>query len=252
MVAPAALLSAQDTLAVERWSDGTAYTLPRKRIELGLLQLSGYGLTDKVEIMAHPVMLWFYPQVKVKAAWTTFSGWQLASEHELSYPTGFYTLVSRKGIGGLISPEFHYPQMFSFYNAALVSCRPFNRAIFTAKAGVVFAVRSGPIDHRTTLDMPVIYPRMAPVYHSPEFDLGVDFRGRFSRIFGWICSGEGFILTTSSQNFFFEHKGALAYYSKKSHYMLQAGYKLCYGDYPFGTEWHLLPLVDMGFGIGKK
>lgn len=252
MVVPSALLNAQDTLAVERWSDGTAYTLPRTRIELGLFQLSGYGLTDNLEIMAHPAMVWFYPQIKVKKAWKAFSGWQFATEHEISYPTGFYTLVSRKGVGGLVSPEFDMPQMFSIYNAALLSCRPFNRAILTARAGIVFAIRSGPIDPRSTLDFPVIYPRMAPAYHSPEFDLGVDFRGRFSRIFGWIGSGETFILTTAHQNFFFEHKGALVYYSRQSHFMLQAGYKLCYGDYPFGKEWHLLPLVDLGFGIGKR
>jgi len=43
----------------------------------------------------------------------------------------------------------------------------------------------------------------------------------------------------------FEHKGLLSW--QKSHrFQFCLGYKLCYGQYPFGSQWHLLgPLLDL-------
>jgi len=244
----------QDSLRNAFWNDGTACSNPARRLELDVFQLSGYGISNKVSIYLHPLMVWLLPQVKVKAGWGEKKGFVFATEHEVIYPTFFLSVVSRKGTGGLVSPEYHYPQMFSFNNAFLVSYSPFRKALLTAKAGVIFAIKFGPLDPNSTIDLPVIYPMLAPFYNNPEINPGIDFRGRFHRLFGWQINAECFILTIKENNFFFQNKGVIAYYSKKNKFKLEAGYKLCYGEYPFGTQWNLLPSLDFAFGInaGKK
>ena len=244
----------QDSLRNANWNEGTAQTYSSKRLELDLFQLSGYGISDRVSIYAHPLMIWLLPQVKVKVGWGIKNAFIFATEHEVLYPTFFLSVVSTEGTGGLVSPEYHYPQMFSLYNALLVSRSPFKHSLLTAKAGVTFAVRFGSIDPNSTIDLPVIYPTLAPFYNSPEIIMGLDFRGRFYKVLGWQINAECYFLTIKENNFFFQNKGVLTYHAKKNKLKIEAGYKLCYGEYPYGNAWDLLPVVDVALGIncGKK
>ncbi len=244
-------LFSQDTLTKNYWTDGTACNIAKHRWELGLFTASRVGITSKLELSAHPLMFLIMPQVKIKVGWGEYSGFRLATEHGLFYPTQFMRLVATKGTGGLISPEFTIPQMFAFSNRVLVSYRPFFRALLTVHAGIAFAVKFGPLDRRTTIDLPVIYPRLAVFYNEPEFDAGIDFRGKFIPRFGWLFNVENFVVAGTEQNYFLENKGVLVYTSKKESLRIEAGYKLCFGRYPSDPQWHLLPVVDLVFGIGR-
>ena len=244
-------LFAQDSPAKNYWTDGTACNIPKHRWELGLFTASRYGITDKLELSAHPVMFFIMPQVKLKVGWGEYAGFVLATEHGVFYPTLFMRLVATEGTGGLISPEFTIPQMFAISNRFLASYRPFKKAVITAHAGITFAVKSGPLDLRTTIDLPVIYPRLAVFYNEPEFDAGIDFRGQFIPKLGWLFNVENFIVCGTEENYFLENKGVLCYSSKKATLRVEAGYKLCFGKYPAGPQWHLLPVIDLIFGIGR-
>lgn len=242
-------LFSQDSLRVNYWTNGTAYTIPRHRWELGLFTASRYGITQNLELSVHPLMFFLMPQVKIKVGWGEYSGFRLTTEHGIFYPTQFMRLAARKGTGGLISPEFTIPQMFAIHNGFLVSCRPFKNAILSSQAGIAFSVKFGPLDKRSTIDLPVIYPRLAVFYNNPEFDAGMDFRGKIIPVFGWLFNVENFILYGTKQNWFLENKGALVYTSKKETFRVEIGYKLCYGKYPAGPQWHLLPVLDLVLGI---
>lgn len=244
-------LVAQDSVSGPCWTDGTALNLARHRWELGLFTASRYGISKNLELSAHPLMFFLMPQVKVKVGWGNYSGFRIATEHGIFYPTMAMRLVSAKGTGGLISPEFTIPQMFSLSNRLLVSYRPFKASLITLHGGISFSVKFGPLDRRTTIDMPVIYPRLAVFYNVPEFDAGIDFRGQFVPRLGWLFNVENFIVCGTEQNYFMENKGVLAYTSKKQTLRIEAGYKLCFGRYPAGPQWHLLPVFDLVFGIGK-
>jgi len=241
----------QDSLTKNYWTNGTAYTIPKNSWELGLLTASRYGISKNLEISAHPLMFFLMPQVQLKVGWGEYSGFQLATEHGIFYPTVFMRLVAREGTGGLISPEFTIPQMFAIYNRFLTSYRPFRDAILSAYAGIAFSFKFGPLNPQSTIDLPVIYPRLAVFYNQPEFDIGIDFRGKFVPRFGWLFSIKNFIVCGTPDNFFLENKGVLAYTSKKETLRVEAGYKLCFGRYPAGPQWHLLPAVDLVFGIGR-
>ena len=244
-------LFSQEPPAKNYWTGGTACNIPRNRWELALFTASRYGISDKLELSAHPLMFFLMPQVTLKVGWGQYSGFSLATEHGIFYPTLFMQLVSRKGTGGLISPEYTIPQMFAVYNRFLVSYSPFNNALLTAHTGIAFSVKLGPLDPGSTIDLPVIYPRLAVFYNEPEFDAGIDFRGKFIPCFGWLLNFENFFVCGTLQNYFLENKGVLAYTSKKETLRLEAGYKLCFGKYPYGPQWHLLPVIDLVFGIGR-
>ncbi|MEI7981023.1 MAG: hypothetical protein WCI71_05190 [Bacteroidota bacterium] len=244
-------LFSQDSITKNYWTDGTACNIPKHRWELGLFTTSRYGITKNLELSAHPLMFFLMPQVKIKVGWGEYSGFVIATEHGICYPTQFMRLVATKGTGGLISPEFSIPQMFSASNRFLVSYRPFNMSTLTFHTGITFALKSGPLDPQSTIDLPVIYPRLAVFYNQPEFDVGIDFRGKFIPRLGWLFSVENFIVSGTPCNYFMENKGVLAYTSKKETLRIEVGYKLCFGKYPAGSQWHLLPVVDVIFGIGK-
>jgi hypothetical protein len=244
-------LFSQDTLTRNYWTEGTACNIPKNRCELALFTTSRYGITDKLELSAHPLMVFLMPQVKLKVGWGKYSGFALATEHGIFHPTLFLRLVARKGTGGLISPEYTIPQMFAIYNRFLVSYSPFRQALLTAHAGIEFAVKFGSLDPQSTIDLPIVYPRLAVFYNEPEFDAGLDFRGKFIPRLGWLFNFENFIVCGTPRNYFMENKGVLAYTSKKETLRLEAGYKLCFGIYPHGSQWHLLPVIDLAFGIGR-
>jgi hypothetical protein len=194
-------------------------------------------------------MFFLMPQVSIKVGWGEYSGFRLSTEHRIFYPTQAMRLVTRKGAGGLISPEFTIPQMLSLYNGFLVSFRPFKNAVLSSHAGIDFSTKFGSLDAFSTIDLPVIYPRLAVFYNNYEYDAGMDFRGKIISVLGWLFNVENFILCNTKQNWFLENKGALVYTSKKETFRLELGYKLCYGRYPYGPQWHLLPALDMVLGI---
>jgi len=233
------------------WTYGIANTLPEKRVELAFFTPSRIGLTNKIELSIHPLMFFLMPQVTLKIRWSSFSRFAIATQHGFSYPTQLLRLAARKGTGGFISPQFGIPQMVSVYNGILVSYGLFKQSILTVRAGIAFSIKSGSVDPASTIDLPIIYPRMAVYYNNPVFDPGIDFRGNFSRLFGWLFNIQNFIVYGTGYNYFMENKGTLLYTSGKSTFQLHAGYKLCYGKYPYGNQWQVLPVLELIFGAGR-
>ena len=116
----------------QKWSEKTAYTLDKGKWETGIFQSFRYGLTDKIELRTNALILPIFPNVGVKIALQEFNGWQLASEHALSYPTLLLQSLSFKGTGGFLSPEFSYPFMISLSNGLWATKPLGTSACFTA------------------------------------------------------------------------------------------------------------------------
>ena len=117
----AGILHAQDDPLLKKWSFNTAHLMPAGKWESGILQPFRYGINGKMEVFTHVPMLPFIPEAGVKVAWGNKNDFILASEHSLSVPTPFLDFVSRKGIGGLISPEYDFAFILSVYNGLVVS-----------------------------------------------------------------------------------------------------------------------------------
>ncbi len=231
------------------WSAGTAKVLPEGRKEIGLFQPLRYGWSDNVELSLHPLYFLIIPNLRIKWHHADYKNMIFSSRHGFYYPTFLLRTLTREGTGGIISPEFNTPSMFALNNEILISTDIKRTISITGKVGITAAIKFGGLDQRTTIDLPLVYPRLNVFYHGYGLHGGTDFE---SKIRGrWFCLIDGdFYFTPSAESdrdFAFEHK-MLIYWRKSGYTEFCFGYKLVYAEYPFGAQWHLFaPLFDIQF-----
>jgi len=242
------ILYAQDEPLLKKWSYNTAYLMPDGKWESGLFQPFRYGINQKLEVFTNVLMLPFIPEAGAKLAWGTKNDFVLASEHSLSVPTPFLNMMSRKGIGGLISPEYDFSFILSVYNGLIISRKVAPKVLVSAKAGFAFAIRAEKPDPQSTIDLPVFYPRMAHYYDGASIRLGGAVKGSLGAKWFYEEGVQAFIITRPENNFFFENTGTLMWALGKS-LRIRGGYILAYGKYPYVTpKWQMWPTLDFVFG----
>ena len=241
-------LYAQDSPLLKKWSYNTAYTMPAGKWESGIFQPFRYGINQKTEVFTNVLMLPLIPAAGVKFALGTKHDFIIASEHSLSSPTPFLNFISRKGIGGLISPEYSYSFILSVSNALFVSKKISPAMLASASAGFVFALRGSKPDPQSTIDLPLFYSRMAHYYQGSSVRLGAALKGSLCSKCLYEESIKTFIITRSENNFFFENAGTLMWAVGHS-LRIRGGYVLAYGKYPYGSpKWQMWPTLDLVFG----
>jgi len=227
------------------WSSGSAYTMPEGRMEIGLFHPLRYSYSKTMEFSMHPVAAFVIPNFTVKRGHGLVRGLVVSTRHSFIYPTPLLRLISREGTGGIISPEFDIPHMISLNNEVLISKMFAPELLLTIKAGCVVALRTGDLDERTTIDLPIVYHRLLVFYHNWTLKSGLDLQGRLFDRWSYVFDSHVYITPPSESGFCFENKG-LILWTKSSRFALCFGYKLVYAEYPFGTQWHLLgPLFDL-------
>lgn len=233
----------------QQWSSASAHLLPTRRVEIGLFQPLRYGCSESVELSTHPLLFFVMPNVSAKWAHTQIGAWTIASRHGFTYPSLLLRLLAREGTGGIISPEFKIPAIFSFQNEILASTRLGDSHLFTGKLAFNFAFKSAKMDSRTTIDLPLIYIRSGVYYNDYGLKIGVDVNGKIYGRWMYLIDGDGFFYpqAPTAEDMAFEHKGMI-FWNKSAGFQICFGYILSYGEYPFGDQWHLLPLVDLQWG----
>ena len=226
------------------WSSAAAQTLPEGRWEIGLFQPLRYGQTDHLEWSTHPILNLVIPNLSVKIAHGAGAGWQLATRHQLHYPTPLLRLVRREGTGGLIAPDLDIPAILFLRSELLLTRNLGSSRQLTVKGGAALVAKTRALDERATIDLPIIFPRMAAYRQGYQVNFGLDLVGKLLGRWGYGADMDVFLTPGFDQPFAFEHKG-LALWRKNDRFQLLLGYKLTFGDYPFGEQWHLLPLLDL-------
>lgn len=229
------------------WSYNSAFLLRKGKYECGLFQPFRYGISDRVEIYGNILQMPFMPNISVKVKIAEVKGFHMASEHGFEYNTIFFNLISKKGIGGILSSQFNFPILFTLNSYFLVTKQIFDTAFITAKAGVLIGMRDGYLSPLATIDLPLFYPRLAHLYNKCTVKLGIDLKGKIVRKWSYLADFQFFVIPRKENNLFIEHTGAIMCALGKNA-RLKGGYKLCYGDYPFGKQLHLLPVIDIVFG----
>jgi len=229
----------------KNWHSGTALLLPEGRMEIGIFQPLRYGWSKSIEFTIHPLAAFIIPNLSMKWSHGQKNGYIYATRHSISYPTLLLRAVSKEGIGGLISPEFEIPHIVSIYNEIIMSKAISANHLLSYKAGIAFALKSADLDERATIDLPIIFPRTAAYYHGYNFLIGGDLQGKFFQKWNYLFDADLFYTPDGEENFAFEHK-VLLLWNKSERFQVCLGYKLVYGEYPFGRQWHLLlPIVDL-------
>ncbi|PIS27791.1 MAG: hypothetical protein COT43_08670 [Candidatus Marinimicrobia bacterium CG08_land_8_20_14_0_20_45_22] len=231
------------------WVRESAFLLQRGRIEKGIFQPLIYGFSENLEFSTHALAFFVMPNLSIKLSHQNVGNWRFASTHGLIYPTPLLRLISREGTGGIISPEFSIPHLIGISNGVLVS-RQFQSELITLKAAIDVGLKMGKLDERTTIDLPLVYPRLNSFYTSCGMKFGLDVRHQFSSKFDILADADWFVFPGSDDGFAWEHKILVAYHSRRNRFSL--GYKLVYGEYPFGKAWHLIaPIFDYQRAWGK-
>ncbi len=231
------------------WLPGTAYTIPQGRWEYGLFQPVRWGQSDDSEISFFKLSALLMPGVTVKQRWLQRYQWTVSSKHSVYYPTPLLKMVAKEGTGGVISPEFDIPKMVSFWNMALASKQMDRDRVLTLKAGAAFAFGGSDLSEGSTIDLPLVYHRLAVYYNGWLVRLGVDYNGRMSKKWTYLVDGDLFLIPGMKGSLALEHKGMITW-EKSYKFHISLGYKFIYGEYPDGypnekiTRIHMLPILD--------
>lgn len=231
------------------WLPGTAYTLPQGRWEFGLFQPVRWGQSDDREISFYKLSALLMPGMTVKQRWYQRYQWTVSSTHSVYYPTPLLKMVAKKGIGGMISPEFEIPNMISFWNMILASQSLDQNRILTLKAGFALAFGGSDLTSGSTIDLPLIYHRLAVYYNGWLLRFGTDMNGRMSKKWTFLVDGDLFLIPGMKGSLALEHKSMITW-EKSDTFHLSLGYKFIYGEYPDGypnekiTRVHILPMLD--------
>lgn len=239
-------------IAWRNWSSGTAYLMPAGRWEIGLFQSLRYGYSESLEFSTHPLAFFLIPNMNAKWSHGVYKGFKISTRHSIYYPTPLLRTIAREGTGGIISPEFHIPHLVSIYNEVLFSKPIANNQLFTGQAGFCVAIKSGDLDERTTNDLPLVFPRLNVFYQGYGFRSGCNLEGKLFRRWNYLVDADVCYYPSADDKMALEHKGLLLW-TKSQRFQLCFGYKLTYGEYPFGTQWHLLgPLLDLQWAWQKN
>ncbi len=223
----------------------TARTLGKGRAEAGVFQRLRIGLSDRVELAAHPLVLFAAPHVGAKVRWTEGTTTTISTRHTADWPTPLMSYLAKEGTLGLLPPDEEVPQILGTSHHVLVSMVAGAQALVTARAGVHVGTTFGK-GRLHDIELPLVLARTAHYRHGPTFEVGLDVDGSI---------GGPFLLNADLDLFRTGHEsatlqlegGAVLRWRISSRYALEVGARWIRGEYPYGVRWHWVPLVDWLF-----
>ena len=240
-------VNSQENIISEKWADNTAFLLPAGKWESGIFQSFRLGLNDKIELRSYGLLMPVLPNAGIKFSIRSGKRVNLATETSVSYPTLFLKVVSFKGTGGLISPQFSFPFMVTVSNTIYASKPIGNSSLANVLAGFSFTLRTGKPDYQSSIDIPFIYQRMAQYYEGVSIKSGISFKGTIVKNLYFEQLVRIILITRNRDNIFIENSGSVMW-SGKGSLRIKGGYLFSWGDYPFGNHPQLWPALDLIFG----
>lgn len=245
-------IDAQNDLVIKNYSHN-ANLLNKSQLRYSLFSFSEYGVTDNITLVAHPLWVFLSPDISLKWKLKEKGNTRYSLIHGISCPTPILNLISRSGTGGIISPEFDIPFMISIKNGILANKKINDQNILFGGITVEFAMFNNSLEPGSTIDLPIISPRLNVFYKNlgVEFNLGAE--GNISEKFDYYTQTKLFLFPLKDKEFSDEYGNTnklfgeitgMVFWNLKKKCKLGFGGKLCYGNYPFGDQWHLLPAID--------
>lgn len=232
----------------------SANLLPKGDFRYSLFGQTEVGLSDKLTLSAHPIMLFLSPSIDLKYYIMKDKDYSVSLIHGVNCPTLLLNLVKSKGTGGFISPEFEIPFMLSIRNGIIATYKYTANHRLTGMIMFEFALFNSSLEPGTSIDLPIISPRSAVYDKNAGFDFALSTEGKIWSTFDYACKAEQFLFPFENTKYDSEYdKGTNQYFTELSglvfwnitpSFKLGAGARLSYGNYPFGEQWHLLPILD--------
>lgn len=238
--------SPEPSVAPSPWSGDTALTVPAGRIEFGLFHQLHWGVTDDVELAAHPALFFLMPHVEAKVLWYRGEPFYIASRHRLSYPTILLGLLATEGAGGLLPADTDVPQALIIDTDLLATLAFADSHFATLEAGLSVAPRGS--GDMPLLDFPYLYPRFSVLDTTANVRAGGGIEGQVGEHFAYGLDLDFWWLPAVSGGYAVEHGLNLTWRFSDDH-ALTGGYRLSHARYPAGNQVHWLPYVDVLLGF---
>lgn len=159
-----------------------APTIKKGQLEIGALSASKWGMTDRVELGAHPIGMFLLPSARAKISWWyderpaghRHSTLWFSTLHRISVPTPFLYLLSREGSMGLVPADAEIPFALQLENAAIVSAG-FSDQLLSLSFGIGVAIEGS--SDLPMIEFPFIYTTLAPLYAPYALRGSLSFEG---------------------------------------------------------------------------
>jgi len=208
------------------------------------------GLNPTLEISTHPLVSFVMPNFSTKISWGKLGPFQGATEHTVTSPTVLLRLLSGAGSGGILPEETQVPFIVSLSNTLYLSTPLTKGHLITSKVALHLAEQFGD-STLPTIDLPVVMPRTAAYHDHVTMVLGLDLDGCIGAGFHYEVDVDLWLMPNRRATFALEHSSLVAW--RPSHWFaLQLGYKLSWAQYPYGMDWHVLPLLDVVFAVEEE
>lgn len=229
-------------MAPGEFAGGTAHQLEQGSWEVGLFGPLRYGVSDSVELSAHPLLFFVVPNLQAKIGWTGEGSTQVATVHSVTYPTMLMRLLAMEGAGGVLPPDRAIPQILSIRNEVVIT-QEMGAHLLTGAVGVQVGPRMGESE-LISIDLPVVYPRTAAFFTTFTALSRLQVQGPIAGSLGYRTGAKFFVYPGAEGSFAAEIDARLQWRSSGS-WMIQAGVVGSLAGYPFGLGADLLPLADI-------
>tara|TARA_B100000131_G_scaffold317108_1_gene358472 strand:- start:56 stop:790 length:735 start_codon:yes stop_codon:yes gene_type:complete len=224
----------------------TAFVIGKNNKSMGVFQPLIYGYNEKIDISTHPILFFIKPNIKLKIYHSKIKNINFATRYSFEYITPLLKLMQHRGYFALISedPNIGKINQILTLKTEILGTKKNQNYTITGKAGISICPRCK-IDDRHIIDYDLIYPRMVLYKNNIDANLGLDINYYFSKKI--LFKTDLDLIFIPKENPFIEHKFIFNYILSKK-YTLSAGYKYCYGFYPFNKDkgqWNLFPLIDI-------
>jgi hypothetical protein len=226
------------------FTSSSAHTLEDGQWSVGVFAPLRYGLSDTVELSLHPGWAVLAPHIGIKKMHGEISDWTVSSYHRIGYPSPMLKFFARPGIGGMLAADSVIPHIVSCENQVLFTTQK-KQNITTYSAGVSVALPIGDSDYKT-IDVPYAYRKTALYQNYIAVSAAVSGEVMFTERFGFRYETQGWFLPLAESKWALEDSNSLiVQLSEKA--QMTIGASIVAGEYPYGTNWHVLPTFDTTF-----
>ena len=167
----------------------------------------------------------------------------------MHYPTPLLNLVSREGAGGILPETTDVPHIIAITNEVLATTTvPLFRRWFTVRLGFTIAPNIGG-EKLPPIELPIVFPRTAAYSSMIVGHAGLALEGKIAGPFFYFLDSALFVIPGFEGSFAMESTMELSWRPSGDRFMVAAGGRGIWGGYPYGEQYHVLPMLDAKFAF---
>jgi hypothetical protein len=234
----------------------TATVLPKGTQQVGVFGPLRLGLGNGLELQTHPVLNLLSPNLSIKKELQNRDAKVLSLQTDLTYSSFLISTLARDGIGGVLAPDIDVPKRLELNMRLLWTLPIHDNHNLTLRLRGDFSMPSYSFNGQegmmpyTSIDMPLVYVRT----HSSSVGInsGVNFDGAITdKIQYQVGAWAWYLPTVEESNWSIEQRSTLTMQITPKCW-LQGGGIFVVGAYPYGSRWHILPIIDVQWILDGK